>query len=43
MCRYDPGAYYTKNFTALDLDGDFLTWTVTVGYLDHHGVQVQFS
>ena len=27
--RIDEGMYYTKNFTALDNDGDFLTWDVT--------------
>ena len=27
--RIDEGMFYTKNFTALDLDGDFLSWSVT--------------
>ena len=27
--RIAEGSFYTKNFTATDLDGDFLTWTVT--------------
>ena len=27
--RINEGSFYTKNFTAMDLDGDYLVWSVT--------------